>query len=286
MRTSLLSLALAFILILSTLGCKDELIQTQTPGQVELITLDEAKIYYNQTPFAVRKPSNVMEGQLARASLQRIPIWGKATKKKAENYDILVVPILHDKLAGLSLRQGGQPKLTSVMNKQKDLTLNQTSFFYFYKDEKAKVVCEVVTFIGDNNWLTDRDKPFSGRIIVEDENMSLKQGITFKNGIVTERFTKRKNNSNARESEVNSIKTVCYIQEFWQVAFTIDVNGNITSEIYRTHLRDELLWCELEPVISGGQILWCAPNLGPAAKLDNGLTLDPYEGQNQTQVHG
>ena len=37
--------------------------------------------------------------------------------------------------------------------------------------------------------------------------------------------------------------------------------------------------------VSLGVHLWCAPYLGPLAKMDNGLNLDPHERQDQAQVY-
>jgi hypothetical protein len=82
--------------------------------------------------------------------------------------------------------------------------------------------------------------------------MSLKQGLIFKDGNLVGRLSRPEDNKRGRVATPNNTMTVCYIQEFWQISFVRNAaTGEILSDIYVTHLRDEILWCELAPVISG-----------------------------------
>ena len=136
MRPSISSSLYFLGVILFSVSCQDKLIDVQSPTYAEVITPTEAQKYFEQSPLNNPVLSQApARRQVTRESLKRTPNWDRAVTKKMGDQMVLVVPISHDKLTGLGIRESDKPTLSSVPKMASRVSLDQTSSLHFYKDK-------------------------------------------------------------------------------------------------------------------------------------------------------
>ena len=146
---------MALLLINSCRKDRQNLPLTKT----ELIT--EARSFFEDEIVNLPK----LNDNNVRHSLNKAPLWDKASIRKISIGDAVIVPIKYDYEMLL------KPENDKTFN-----SLGKSSYLMIYKNKQQELQVEWVTFIPDEK---DRSKDFIGTIAIEDWNGKFKRGFAF-----------------------------------------------------------------------------------------------------------
>jgi hypothetical protein len=226
-------------------SCSKNLIETLPPTSSKSITIQEAKDYYITSSGGLNKGTRSAENPLEFSSIDRSIKWENSVNKIINGQEIVIAPLSYDKYRALRHSTHKNPSSKGLDKKDSQISLNETSFIYFYKDDAGNILEDVVTSVATEEWSRNPTKRFSGYVIVSDRQMNFKKGVAFKNGEVSGGFGISNSAKNGRVAEI------CGYIEQWGYNYSIDSNGNASSPTYINY-GSIPIYCTLAPDISPG----------------------------------
>lgn len=209
------AIAIAFIFLLSFVGCKKdehtEVNPIQTVQNLK-ITVEDAKNWFE---------SNVISMPNGRQSTKKYTLfadWRKAFNKKNNTFETVVVPVIYTDNGKLS--ENALNKLFDKFYNDRRMP-NVATALLISKDNKGKIGYEVATYIPENS-----SSRFSGYTVVSDWNGEFIKGFKVKDGIVVSPIYSKEQKKKGRSGSCGGQ----WINVSWDEPFiTTDENGNLTG---------------------------------------------------------
>ena len=156
-------------------------------------------------------------------TLDRSPKWDRAINKTVGGQEVVIVPLRHNKYRALRHSKNKSSNAKGLAKDDSQIGLDETSFLYFYKNDRGEMLYEVVIAVPTEAWAKNPRKRFSGYTMVSDGEMNFKRGIVFENGEVTGGFGIGTADKRARTTEI------CGWIEQWGYNYVQDASGNMTQ---------------------------------------------------------
>ena len=224
------------------------------------ITVQEAQAYYARTSLntknrAAREQADPIEFK----TLDRSPKWDRAINKAVGGQEVVIVPLRHNKYRALRHSKNKSSNAKGLAKDDSQIGLDETSFLYFYKNDRGEMLYEVVIAVPTEAWAKNPRKRFSGYTMVSDGEMNFKRGIAFENGEVTGGFGIGTADKRARTTEI------CGWIEQWGYNYVQDASGNMPQGPFYISYGSIPIYCTLAPDISTGYQLPANSYDGPGS---------------------
>jgi hypothetical protein len=234
---------LPLLLILG--ACSKNLVETVSLKSDKSITVQEAKNYYVSTSENKNKNIRIGESPLEFSNIERTIKWEKSISKVINGQEIIITPLSYNKYRALRYSNHKNSNNKGLNKKDSHISLNETSFLYFYKDETGNIFEDVVTSVPTEEWSKNPTKRFSGYVIISDRKMNFKKGVVFNNGEVSGGFGISNSSKNGRTGDI------CGYIEQWGYNYSIDSDGRASDPTYIDYGTIPI-YCTLAPDISPG----------------------------------
>jgi hypothetical protein len=173
-------------------GCqKEELTSSNNQGASTLLTIEEARQYYDSNP----KNYGSIQGKIDKE-----PTWDHAYSKSISNGLAVVIP-LNSANTYLDI------KSQSPGNSIGYIPFDQVNYLLMYKDEKMQIHSEWVTVLPDSAWLYGDRSRYQGKVLVRTWNGQPMKFFSYKDNEVTKSIM---NDSKAAVARIQSeITEIC-----------------------------------------------------------------------------
>lgn len=153
-------------------ACKKDTVESQ---KLDAPLMEQAKTYFEKEVLTGKDkeafPSTSGASKSLRQFLYKRAIWDKAYIKKISLGEAVIVPLRYNKTM-----------YTKIGKNKQSVTLDYLSYLMIYKTPKGKMTAELVTWIPDDAYWdkrTDKNKSFSGRVIVENWQGEFIKGYSY-----------------------------------------------------------------------------------------------------------
>ena len=241
-----LSTSILFALFL-LVSCKKDIEEPILQERDKSITIEEAQRYYSRTPINKKSSAAREQGEsMDFKEIERLPKWDRAIRKEVGGQEVVIVPLRHNKYRALRHYKNKQPNGKGLAKDDSQIGLDETSFLYFYKNERGEMIYEAVITVPTESWAKNPRKRFSGYTMILDGEMNFRRGVVFENGEVTGGFGVNNADKRGRTAEI------CGWIEQYGYNYSIDSNGDITSGPFYISYGSIPIYCTLAPDISVG----------------------------------